>query len=603
MTCRFIACALLLAVACLGSPGRVNAEDVPYAVLQAEAQRVDVMARASQAVVAIFDPAGTNGGSGVLITADGFALSNFHVTKGAGDFMKCGLADGRLYDAVIVGIDPTGDVALIKLLGREDFPVAQMADSDEVRVGDWVFAMGNPFLLAGDFQPTVTYGIVSGVHRYQYPSGTILEYADCLQTDASINPGNSGGPLFNANGQLIGINGRGSFEKRGRVNVGVGYAITINQIKHFLGALRGGRLVDHATLGATVTTDAEGRVVVSNLLEDCDAYRRGLRHGDEIVSFGGRPIRTVNAFKNVLGIFPADWRVPLVFRREGEKFRILVRLPSLHAAGELNELAGGFEPEPPAEPAPDQPDKPDSDEPQDEPPQRPAPRPKMPFGHAHQQPSVPDAIKALLVPRPGFANFYFNTPERDRVWRAVPTQASFAAVDGLWKLTGADATGAPVEIELSADSARLTWAGQQAALVGADQLAANVVPEGTGGLLPALFLWRRLLVGGPTALEQVEYGGIYPFGIELQPAHTIIATTGGVEARFYCDEERGWLIGVELFTDTVDDPCEVSLLDYEEREGRLVPTRILVRHGDQVFADWKLDVVDLAAAGEPKEAK
>ncbi|GIS58719.1 MAG: hypothetical protein CM1200mP2_09440 [Planctomycetaceae bacterium] len=109
---------------------------------------------------------------------------------------------------MIVGIDPTGDVALVKLLGRDDFPHAQLGDSDKLKVGDWTFAMGNPFLLATDFQPTVTYGIVSGLHRYQYPGpGTILEYTDCIQVDTSINPGNSGGPLFSAGGQLVGING------------------------------------------------------------------------------------------------------------------------------------------------------------------------------------------------------------------------------------------------------------------------------------------------------------------------------------------------------------------------------------------------------------
>src|SRR5947199_406932 len=98
--------------------------------------------------------------------------------------------------------------------------------------------MGNPFLLATDFKPTVTFGLVSGVHRYQYPAGTLLEYTDCIQIDTSINPGNSGGPLFNMDGELIGINGRGSFEKRGRVNSGVGYAISINQIKNFMGQQR-----------------------------------------------------------------------------------------------------------------------------------------------------------------------------------------------------------------------------------------------------------------------------------------------------------------------------------------------------------------------------
>ena len=238
------------------------------ALVEVESQRIAVMAKVKDCVLAIFVPSGQGGGSGVAITADGYALTNFHVVHECGPAMKCGMADGRLYDAVLVGIDPTGDVALIKLLGRDDFPHAELGDSDQVRVGDWVFAMGNPFLLATDLQPTVTHGIISGVHRYQYPSGTILEYADCLQTDASINPGNSGGPLFDDQGRLIGINGRGSFEKRGRVAVGAGYAISVNQIKNFLGDLHSGRVVDHATLGAIFSLDSDGRVVVSDIVEN-----------------------------------------------------------------------------------------------------------------------------------------------------------------------------------------------------------------------------------------------------------------------------------------------------------------------------------------------
>ncbi|NJM40929.1 MAG: trypsin-like serine protease, partial [Anaerolineae bacterium] len=112
-----------------------------------------------------------------------------------------------------------------------------------------VIAIGNPFGLEG----TMTLGIVSAVGRMM-PGGTNYTNPDIIQTDAAINPGNSGGPLFNADGELIGINGRGSFEKRGRVNVGVGYAISINQIKNFMGHLRAGIDSDHATLGATVAT-------------------------------------------------------------------------------------------------------------------------------------------------------------------------------------------------------------------------------------------------------------------------------------------------------------------------------------------------------------
>src|SRR5262249_48230498 len=155
------------------------------------------------------------------------------------------------------------------------------------------------------FTPTVTFGLISGVHRYQYPEGGkgLLEYTDCIQIDTSINPGNSGGPLFNMQGELIGINGRGSFDKRSRINSGVGYAISINQIKNFMGHMRAGIDTDHATLGATVETDKDDdlvpRMVIRSILENCDARRRGLEPGDELVEFAGRPMSSVNHFKNV----------------------------------------------------------------------------------------------------------------------------------------------------------------------------------------------------------------------------------------------------------------------------------------------------------------
>ncbi len=339
--------AVLLSL-CLAASAAVRAAEPPAEVLAAETQRIVVMAKASPSVLAIFDPAGQGGGSGVVVSADGYALTNFHVVHPCGNAMKCGMSDGQVYDAVLVGLDPTGDVALIKLLGRNNFPYAELGDSDRLRAGDWAFAMGNPFLLATDFQPTVTSGIISGVHRYQFPDGTLLEYADCLQTDASINPGNSGGPLFNGQAQVVGINGRCSFDKRGRVSVDVGYAISINQIKNFLGVLRSGRIVDHATLGARVAADEQGRVIVSDILESSDAYRRGLRMDDEIVSFAGRTITTPNGFKNALGIYPKGWRVPLTYRRENKTYPIWVRLTGVHSNEQLIEKTLGR----PAQPMP-----------------------------------------------------------------------------------------------------------------------------------------------------------------------------------------------------------------------------------------------------------
>src|SRR5215468_3441378 len=242
------------------SGASMPAQDLDARLKEAEAKRVAVIEKVRPSVVAVFGRGGQGGGSGVLIDENGYALTNFHVTAGAGNLMKCGLPDGVLYDAVLVGLDKVGDVALIKLLPKKDgqkFPAAVLGDSDTVREGDWSIALGNPFLLATDFTPTVTFGMISGVHRYQYPAGTLLEYTDCIQFDTSINPGNSGGPLFNMKGELIGINGRGSFEKRGRVNSGVGYAISINQIKNFMGHLRAGIDTDHASLGASMESEAE----------------------------------------------------------------------------------------------------------------------------------------------------------------------------------------------------------------------------------------------------------------------------------------------------------------------------------------------------------
>ena len=587
------------------------APSVPEAVLSAEQQRIAAVARAVQSAVSVFANDGQGGGSGVVITPDGFALSNFHVTKPAGDYMRCGMADGNLYDAVVVGLDPTGDVALIKLLGRDDFPHAEMGDSDQVRVGDWCFAVGNPFLLATDFQPTVTYGLVSGVNRYQYPAGTLLEYADCIQTDASINPGNSGGPLFNAEGQLIGINGRGSFEKRGRVNVGVGYAISINQIKNFLGYLHSGRIVDHATLGATVVRDEDGRIVVTDILPTSDAYRRGLRYGDEVVSFAGRPITTVNGFKNVLGTLPKGWRVPLSFRRQGERRDVHVRLMGVHTDEELLRKAEGALPveQPPMpKPSPREDTPPDSERRAEKPdgrpgkimPKAPPQPPRMPPKHHAQQPP-PKHVERWIVQRPGYANYYFNQQNRDRVWNALRAHGDPAGLSGVWKLAGADAAGNKIEIELGDDRVSGRFGIRPANIDVTRDLDGQLAPDGSGGLLVALHLWQRLLRLGPQQFGDVYYLGTAPVPGRPGLADVLVATHNVIEARFLFDPPSGQLIGMEMFPDAQTDPCEVYFEDYRSIAGRQMPHALLVRHGDAEYARIQLEMINIAAANPEKQ--
>ena len=552
-------------------------------VVAAERRRVETIRRASAAAVSIF--AGeTGGGSGVLVSPAGYALSNFHVTQPAGLAMKCGLDDGRLYDAVLVGLDPTGDVALVRLLGRDDFPFVPLADSDLVEPGDFCFAAGNPFLLATDLRPSISAGIVSGVHRYQFPAGTILEYADCLQVDAAINPGNSGGGLFDAAGRLIGVNGRASFEKRGRVNVGVGYAISANQLRNFMGLLRAGRIADHATLGAVVATSADGKVVVSDILDSSDAWRRGLRHDDEIVALAGRPVRTVNAFKNVLGTLPAGWQVPLVYRRGGRRHELLVRLAAVHAPAELAAIVAGESPDGEREEGGG--DRPEKREPRADPPAGP------------RREALPAAVRGLVDPRPGFANHHFNVVERDRVAKALAAAAGGGAER--WVLTGTLDAGGDFRIELDDAAATIDLPTGRSTIDPRADLDARPEPPGSGGLLAALVVWRRLVRAGPAATGRTTYWGTAPadpgtLGEFATPTlvDVLESAVAGVEARLFVDG-AGRVVGIDLWTAPDADPCEVR---FSGAAAGGLPAVIEVRRGTVPFATFRVAPGPAAGGG------
>lgn len=605
----------LLLVGCvpalLLTAGSAQAQDVDKRLLDAEAKRVAVVNKVKPSVVAIFAAGGQGGGSGVLISKDGFALTNFHVVQGSGPVMQCGLPDGVLYDAVLVGLDKVGDVALVKLLPKQagkDFPFSVMGDSDKVRGGDWSLAMGNPFLLATDFTPTVTFGLISGVNRYQYPAGTLLEYTDCIQIDTSINPGNSGGPLFNLDGELIGINGRGSFEKRGRINSGVGYAISINQIKNFMGHMRAGIDTDHATLGATVETEADSGnnlLMVRSVLEECDVRRRGLEPGDELITFAGRPMTSVNQYKNVLGIYPKGWRMPLTFRRTNERKEILARLMGVQAGV----IGDNGQPQP---------------QPQPQPRPRPGPAPK---------PTVPppnSPATKLYEPKPGFANYYFNRQEKDRLVAAFRKGGDFAPLTGDWAFE-ADAETYRAGIAKKTDARLMITevkdAGKNAKTmarlvldklkyeleplkVGREETRELEDPPGSGGLMMALYHYRRLLTLGEKGFEgYFNHGGHEPFypplagGVrpknlkELRVDAEVLRTEhSGVSAKWYFSLKDQTLLGFELYVDRDKDPCEVYLSDYKAVDGRSLPHKITVLHGNDRFATLTVTNYQLATA-------
>lgn len=587
-TATLVVCGLLLGSA-------VSAQDI---ALKAQAERVAVVAKVKPTVVAVFARGGQGGGTGVVISEEGYALTNFHVVQPTGPTMKCGLADGILYDAVLVSIDKVGDVALIKLIHPTGgkFKAAPLGDSDQVHEGDWSIAMGNPFLLATDFTPTVTFGLVSGVHRYQYPAGSILEYTDCIQIDTSINPGNSGGPLFNMKGELIGINGRGSFDKRGRINSGVGYAISINQIKHFLGHLMAGIEVDHASLGALVATQSEdatlGRIVVTSILTDADVARRGLDLDDQIVSFAGRPIGSVNQYKNILGVFPRGWRVPMEYRRGGSKKEMLVRL-----MGAIPKESG----------------------PDGAPPPPPKGGPPIP-GKGPVGPTGPGA--KMFEPKPGFTNFHFNRIEKNRLMAAFKKHGDFSGLPGDWVIDGAIrfkklTTESPARLEILAGAeptVKATLGGIPYSLQPIKEgtgPATRRAPEGSGGFLAALWVYKQFLTQGEKAFaggtdKEFYHGGFEPFyppqaktarkadwRVDTEVINSRMANYF-VKWFFARDDQK--LLGFELrVEDENTDPCEVFLSDYRMVDGRLLPHAMTVTYADGNFGTFNLSTFKLAA--------
>ena len=562
-------------------------EALPKQLQQLEQQRIDAIAKAIPSAVGIFGPGGNGGGSGVVISPDGYAVTNFHVVQACDDFMKCSMSDGNLYDAVIVGIDATGDVALIKLLGRDDFPVSELVDSDLVRPGDSCFAVGNPFLLATDFQPTVSFGIVSGTHRYQYPSGSILEYTDCIQTDAAINPGNSGGPLFNADGDLIGINGRGSFEKRGRVNVGVGYAISSNQVKLFLSHLKSGRLVDHATAGFTVATDEDNGVRVDGILESSEVFRQGVRYNDRLVEFAGRKVTTVNQFKNVLGIFPKGWRVPIKFSREGEVIDVFIRLQGVHTDEDLSKIVAGNE-----QPAPNAPPKP-GEKPRDQPAPKGKPNPQA------QKPSVkaPAGYEDLFESQTGFANYHFNKQQQRRVWGRSIGESAFGNYTKSWKLSGTDSQGNAVEIVLGDEQSGIKSGDDAFVLKLSEDLTAQAEANPRNAFLLALHQWRKMLQLGPRKFGQSVYWGEIPnqTGDRFE---LIVATRDILETNLLFEMTSGRLQTFESYLDADRPPCVINFSGYQTKNDVMFPTTISYQVGGNKIETLSIDEVELGEVSE-----
>ncbi|ACT05914.1 protease Do [Dickeya chrysanthemi Ech1591] len=288
-------------------------------------------------------------GAGVIINAaKGYVVTNNHVVDNA-DKIQIRLNDGRKYDAKVIGKDPRSDVALIQLKDFRNLTEIKMADSDQLRVGDYAVAIGNPYGLG----ETATSGIISALGR----SGLNIEnYEDFIQTDAAINRGNSGGALVNLNGELIGLNT--AILAPGGGNIGIGFAIPSNIVKNLInqiveyGEVKRGELGIMGTelnsdIAKAMKVDAQRGAFVSQVQPNSAAAKAGIKAGDVVVSMNGKAIGSFSALRAQIGSLPVGSKLTLGLIRDGKPATVDVTLQqsaqSQVESGNLNSAIEGAE--------------------------------------------------------------------------------------------------------------------------------------------------------------------------------------------------------------------------------------------------------------------
>ena len=266
-------------------------------------------------------------GSGVIISSDGYIITNNHVVDDA-DVLKVGLKDGKKYDAKVVGTDPLTDLAVLKI-DAKNLQYARWGDSEKLNIGQWVIAIGNPF----ELMQTVTAGIISAKGR----THVIQEggYENFIQTDAAINPGNSGGALITLNGELIGINSAIYSQTGGYM--GIGFAIPSNMAKSVSESLIGKGKVSRGYIGlyggdvdenlakAFKINGSEG-AIINDVIKDGPADRAGIKNGDIVTSLNQENIKNYDDLRNKIAALPPNTEVPISIIRDGKKMNLKVRL-------------------------------------------------------------------------------------------------------------------------------------------------------------------------------------------------------------------------------------------------------------------------------------
>jgi serine protease Do len=280
-------------------------------------------------------------GSGFIVSDDGLILTNNHVVADAEQIIVR-LHDDRELEAELVGADPSTDLALIRIDANELRPVS-FGDSDDLAVGEWVVAVGNPFAL----EFSITAGIVSAKGRSRVG---IADYEDFIQTDAAINPGNSGGPLVNLRGEVVGVNT--AIATRTGGNMGIGFAIPSALARDIMESLRESGTVIRGWLGVSIQDltaglaesfdyDGTDGALVSQVVEDSPAEEAGLRSGDIIVGYNGEPVRNVAQLRLVVAQTDPGEEAEVMVIRSGKERTFDVNIGELDAEAQL--AAGGVD--------------------------------------------------------------------------------------------------------------------------------------------------------------------------------------------------------------------------------------------------------------------
>ena len=299
----------------------------------------------STVMVGVYTPSRPTAGSGVIISQDGYIVTNQHVLKNFQD-VTVTLANGDKYEAKIIGMDKKTDVGLLKIDVNFPLCAAKLGNSNNVLVGGWVMAIGTPFGLSN----SVSVGIVSGLKR-AFGKGNYNSY---IQTDASINPGSSGGPLFNLAGEVIGINALIFTDESRTFNVGVGFAIPINMVKDIIERLKKDGKVIRSSVGIFIQPisselqkelglkSKNGSLVIS-VGKKSAAEKGGLQNGDIIIEINGKKVTTITELSYTISMIRPGGKAKIVIIRDGKRKKLVIEVAEMVSPEEALKITSKIE--------------------------------------------------------------------------------------------------------------------------------------------------------------------------------------------------------------------------------------------------------------------